>query len=113
MKDVKARIIVEGANDPVTSEANQYLSDHGVLIIPDILANAGGVIVSYFEWIQSNDTQYYSEEEIYHRLFEKMKKTFDLIYPKFFGNSFSLRENCYIHSVTKLSIILYRQGKLY
>jgi len=113
MKDVKARIIVEGANDPVTSEADQYLNNHGTLIIPDILANAGGVIVSYFEWIQSNDTQYYSEEEIYRRLFEKMRTTFDLIYPKFFGNPFSLRENCYIHSVTKLSIVLYRQGKLY
>lgn len=113
MKDVKARIIIEGANDPVTSEADQYLSDHGVLIIPDILANAGGVIVSYFEWIQSNDTQYYTEEEVYKRLFEKMKKTFDLIYPKFFGNPFPLRENCYIHSVTKLSSVLYRQGKLY
>src|SRR5690625_1100872 len=113
MKDVKARIIVEGANDPVTSEADQYLNNHGTLIIPDILANAGGVIVSYFEWIQSNDTQYYSKEEIYRRLFEKMRTTFDLIYPKFFGNPFSLRENCYIHSVTKLSIVLYRQGKLY
>jgi len=113
MKDIKARIIVEGANDPVTSEADQYLSDRGTLIIPDILANAGGVIVSYFEWIQSNDTQYYDEEEVYRRLYEKMKKTFDLIYPKFFGNPFSLRENCYIHSVTKLSIVLYRQGKLY
>lgn len=113
MKEVKARIIVEGANDPVTSEADQYLCDNDTLIIPDILANAGGVTVSYFEWIQSNDTQYYSEEEVYRRLFEKMRKTFDLIFPKFFGNSFSLRENCYIHSVTKLSIVLYRQGKLY
>jgi glutamate dehydrogenase (NAD(P)+) len=110
---VKARLIVEGANAPVTSEADEHLSDNGVIIIPDILANAGGVIVSYFEWLQGRETQFYSEEEVFKLLVDKMKATMDTILPQFFGDPFPLRQNCYIHSVMKLSTILYRQGKLY
>jgi glutamate dehydrogenase (NAD(P)+) len=110
---VKARLIVEGANAPVTKEADEYLSNNGVIIIPDILANAGGVIVSYFEWLQGRETQFYSEEEVFKLLVDKMKATMDTILPQFFGDPFPLRQNCYIHAVTKLSTILYRQGKLY
>ncbi|MFC4556899.1 Glu/Leu/Phe/Val dehydrogenase [Virgibacillus kekensis] len=113
MKEIKAQIIVEGANAPVTGDADKYLSEKGVIIIPDILANAGGVIVSYFEWLQGRETQFHSEEEIYKRLFDKMKYTFDTILPQFFGDPFPLRQNCYIHAVMKISDILYRQGKLY
>ncbi|ASN05954.1 Glu/Leu/Phe/Val family dehydrogenase [Virgibacillus necropolis] len=111
--DVKARIIVEGANSPVTAEADQILSDNGTIIVPDILANAGGVIVSYYEWIQGRDTQFYTEEEVYTKQFAKMKETFDTILPQFFGDPHPLRQNCYIYAVSKLSTVLYRQGKLY
>ena len=52
VKDIKAKLIVEGANGPTTPEADNYLHEHGVFIVPDILANAGGVTVSYFEWVQ-------------------------------------------------------------
>jgi len=110
---VKARIIVEGANAPITTEADEYLSDKGVIIIPDILANAGGVIVSYFEWLQGRETQFYTEEEVFNLLYDKMKTTMDTVLPLFFGDPFPLRQNCYIHSVMKLSTVLYRQGKLY
>ncbi|MDT9026510.1 MULTISPECIES: Glu/Leu/Phe/Val family dehydrogenase [Rossellomorea] len=110
---VKARIIVEGANAPITTEADEYLSDKGVIIIPDILANAGGVIVSYFEWLQGRETQFYTEEEVFNLLYDKMKSTMDTVLPLFFGDPFPLRQNCYIHSVMKLSTVLYRQGKLY
>ncbi|PFG04612.1 Glu/Leu/Phe/Val dehydrogenase [Bacillus sp. es.034] len=110
---VKARIIVEGANAPITTEADSYLSDKGVIIIPDILANAGGVIVSYFEWLQGRETQFYTEEEVFNLLYNKMKSTLDTVLPLFFGDPFPLRQNCYIHSVMKLSTVLYRQGKLY
>ncbi|WP_272480054.1 Glu/Leu/Phe/Val family dehydrogenase [Aquibacillus koreensis] len=111
--DVKARIIIEGANSPVTGEADEVLSDKGVIIIPDILANAGGVIVSYFEWLQGRETQFYTEEQVYKLLYDKMKNTMDTILPQFFGDPFPLRQNCYIQAVMKLSTILYRQGKLY
>ncbi|MGM0854977.1 MAG: Glu/Leu/Phe/Val family dehydrogenase [Bacillota bacterium] len=113
VEKVKARIIVEGANAPITTEADSYLSDHGVIIIPDILANAGGVIVSYFEWLQGRETQFYTEEEVFNLLYDKMKTTMDTVLPLFFGDPFPLRQNCYIHSVMKLSTVLYRQGKLY
>jgi glutamate dehydrogenase (NAD(P)+) len=113
MDKIQAGIIVEGANAPVTSEADQYLSDKGVIIVPDILANAGGVIVSYFEWMQGRETQFYSEAEVYELLYKQMKTTMDTILPAFFGDPFPLRQNCYIHSVMKLSTVLFRQGKLY
>ncbi|CAG9623258.1 Glu/Leu/Phe/Val family dehydrogenase [Sutcliffiella rhizosphaerae] len=110
---LKARIIVEGANAPVTSEADEFLSNKGVIIIPDILANAGGVIVSYLEWLQGRETQFYTEDQVFKLLLEKMKTTLDTILPVFFGDPYPLRQNCYIHSVMKLSTVLYRQGKLY
>lgn len=113
MHQIKAPIIVEGANAPVTSEADEFLSKKGVIIIPDILANAGGVIVSYLEWLQGRETQFYSEQEVFSQLFSKMQHTMDTILPEFFGDPFPLRQNCYIHSVMKLSTVLYRQGKLY
>ncbi|MGF3105036.1 Glu/Leu/Phe/Val family dehydrogenase [Rossellomorea sp. DUT-2] len=113
VEKVKARIIVEGANAPITTEADKYLSDQGVIIIPDILANAGGVIVSYFEWLQGRETQFYTEEEVFNLLYDKMKTTMETVLPLFFGDPFPLRQNCYIHSVMKLSTVLYRQGKLY
>ncbi|MGM7700266.1 Glu/Leu/Phe/Val family dehydrogenase [Pseudalkalibacillus sp. Hm43] len=110
---IKAKIIVEGANAPVTGDADKYLADNGVIIVPDILANAGGVIVSYFEWVQGRETQFYSEEQIFEKLVEKMEETMVTILPQFFGDPFPLRQNCYIHAVMKLSTVLYRQGKLY
>ncbi len=113
MDKIKAPIIVEGANAPITEDADEFLSQNGVLIIPDILANAGGVIVSYLEWLQGRETQFYSEDEVFNQLFNKMKATLDAILPAFFGGSYTLRQNCYIHSVTRLSTVLYRQGKLY
>lgn len=110
---IKAPLIVEGANSPITGEADTKLSEKGVLIIPDILANAGGVIVSYSEWKQGRETDFYDEEEVFDQLYEQMKTTFNLVYPQFFGDPFPLRQNCYIHAVRKLATIIYRQGKLY
>ncbi len=111
MKDVKAELLVEGANTPITAEADKYLSNKGTVIIPDILANAGGVIVSYLEWLQGRETTMYTEEQVFKQLIDKMKHTMDTILPQFFGDPFSLRQNCFIHSVTKLSTILYIRGK--
>lgn len=62
--DVKAKIVVEGANAPTTPEADKILQDKGILVIPDILANAGGVIVSYFEWVQDKQNYFWSLEEV-------------------------------------------------
>ncbi len=73
---VKARIIAEGANDPTTREADKILNDKGVFVLPDILANAGGVVVSYFEWVQDIQRYFWQEDEIQKRLEGIMIKAF-------------------------------------
>ncbi|MFC2947402.1 Glu/Leu/Phe/Val family dehydrogenase [Virgibacillus sediminis] len=113
MDTIKAKILVEGANAPITERADEYLNEQGVIILPDLLANAGGVIVSYLEWLQGRETQFLEEEDVFRNLTNKMRKTFDTIFPQYFGDRHSLRKNCYIHAVMKLSTIIYRQGKLY
>ncbi len=74
---VKAKLIVEGANGPTTTEADRILRNKGVMIVPDILANAGGVTVSYFEWVQGLQSFFWSEKEIFERLQRIMINAFD------------------------------------
>ncbi len=74
--DVKARMVLEGANNPITLEADDILRDRGVFIVPDVLANAGGVTVSYFEWVQDLQNYFWSENEIVGRLREIMNRAF-------------------------------------
>lgn len=73
---VKARIISEGANGPITSDAVRVLEDKGVFILPDVLANAGGVIVSYFEWVQGLQNFFWSEKEVNEQLAQVMENAF-------------------------------------
>ncbi|HSM02275.1 MAG TPA: Glu/Leu/Phe/Val dehydrogenase [Acidimicrobiia bacterium] len=76
-EDIKAKLIMEGANGPTTLKADEILADRGVLVVPDILANAGGVTVSYFEWVQDLQNYFWSESEIVGRLREIMSRAFD------------------------------------
>jgi glutamate dehydrogenase (NAD(P)+) len=73
---VRARTIVEGANGPTTPEADEILHERGIVVVPDILANAGGVIVSYFEWVQDLQNYFWEEEEVNHRLKRIMVRSF-------------------------------------
>src|SRR5690606_38147290 len=74
---IQAAIIIEAANGPLVPYADEILAKKGIYVLPDILANAGGVIVSYYEWIQNRLEQYWLEEEVYYRHDEKMKAAFD------------------------------------
>src|ERR1041385_1783396 len=78
--EIQARVIVEGANGPTTPEADEILGRRGVLLVPDILAHAGGVVVSYFEWVQDRYGYFWKEAEVIDRLEEKMVAAFDAVW---------------------------------
>lgn len=76
---VRARIVVEGANGPTTAAADEVLRGAGVVVVPDILANAGGVVVSYFEWVQANQAYWWTVREVEERLAERMRIAWDRV----------------------------------
>jgi glutamate dehydrogenase (NAD(P)+) len=79
---IKAQIIVEGANGPTTPEADEILHDRGVIVLPDILANAGGVTVSYFEWVQGLQNFFWTKKEVEDKLQQSMERAFDEVNDK-------------------------------
>ncbi|MBF0293289.1 MAG: Glu/Leu/Phe/Val dehydrogenase [Nitrospinae bacterium] len=100
---VAARIIVEGANAPVSLDAEPELVSRGVAIVPDILANAGGVIVSYFEWVQNREGFYWEEDMVAGRLREKMIHAYRKVREYSIGEGVTMREAAYMLALKKIA----------
>lgn len=93
---IKAKLVIEGANGPTTIEADDILRDKGVLVLPDVIANAGGVTVSYFEWVQDFSSFFWSEDEINARLVRIMQEAFEAVWQVAAENQVSLRTATFI-----------------
>ncbi len=100
---IKARIIAEAANGPTLPEADRVFFDHGIMVLPDILANAGGVTVSYFEWVQDLQANFWEEDEINQRLRQKMTKAFHETYETAQRMKIDMRRAAYVVAVSRVA----------
>ena len=107
---VRAKLIVEAANGPITPEADAILRDKGVFIVPDILANAGGVIVSYFEWVQDISQFFWTEQEVNERLRQVMRRAFGEVWTIAHDRSVDMRTAAYILAVSRVAEAIRLRG---
>ena len=101
--NIKATIVVEAANGPTTFEATKIFSDRDILLVPDVLASAGGVTVSYFEWVQNNQGYYWTEEEVNTKLHKKLVEAFDNVYETAMNRRVDMRLAAYMVGARKMA----------
>jgi glutamate dehydrogenase (NAD(P)+) len=100
---IKARLIVEGANGPTSAKADDIIAEKGIAVVPDILANAGGVTVSYFEWVQNRLGYKWTKERVFRRSDRIMKSAFDNVYKTSLKYNVTLRIAAYIVAIDKVA----------
>ena len=108
---IKAKLIVEGANGPTSASADDILNKKGVMVVPDILANAGGVTVSYFEWVQNRLGYYWTEERVYRRADRVMKTAFEGVYNAAQKHNIPMRIAAYVVAIQKVAEVETMRGK--
>jgi glutamate dehydrogenase (NAD(P)+) len=107
---IRAQLIVEGANGPTTIEADAILAERGIPVVPDILANAGGVTVSYFEWVQDLGRLFWDRDEIRQRLADKMFDAFDRVWDVSEEKSITLRQSAMVAAIREVAGALEARG---
>jgi len=107
---VKARMIIEGANGPTTTEADNILADKGIFVVPDILANAGGVVVSYFEWVQGLQAFFWSENEVNQRLAEILGNAFNEVLEISQREKADMRTAAYMLAIDRVASAMMTRG---
>ena len=108
--NIKAKLIVEGANGPTSADADQILRENKVMVIPDILANSGGVIVSYFEWVQDRIGYFWEEDDVNNRLNRMMREAFENVYNTAIKYDTTLRLGAYVYAIDKVAQVLKLRG---
>jgi glutamate dehydrogenase (NAD(P)+) len=101
--DLRAKIVAEAANGPTTAEADAILQDNGVFVVPDILANAGGVSVSYFEWVQGLTNFFWKEVDVHQRLKEIMEEAFDAVHGESKKRNVTMRQAAMALAVSRVA----------
>lgn len=109
-EQIKAKLIVEGANGPCTPDADQILSDKGVFLVPDILANAGGVIVSYFEWVQDLQNFFWEEDEVTAKLTRIMRHSYEAVETTMKAHKTDMRTAALVIGVKRVADATIRRG---
>ena len=109
-QNIKAKVIVEGANSPTTLSADKILKENNVMIIPDILANAGGVTASYFEWVQNTQNYLWKEKELHERLIDVLTSAFEEIWIIAQKNQVDLRTAALIKGIKKVAAAKLTRG---
>jgi glutamate dehydrogenase (NAD(P)+) len=107
---IHAELIVEGANGPTTLEADAILAERGIVVVPDILANAGGVTVSYFEWVQDLGRLFWDRDEIRQRLADKMFDAFDRVWSVSEEKGITLRQSALVAAIREVAGALEARG---
>ena len=102
---IKAKIICEGANGPTSAAADAILDEKGIFVIPDILANAGGVTVSYFEWVQDRHGYFWSEAEVNTRLEDIMTRSFADVLKLSQQHKVNMRTAAYMLSISRVATV--------